>query len=101
LGQEKGNLYYAPVDDGQDHIWFGANSIQEGHLYRYDKITNSIDTFTHDSYHFPNKDLYPLYKDANGRIVFGGDNELIRYDNATFTSEALDISEQLKDIQGD
>jgi ligand-binding sensor domain-containing protein len=99
LGKEEGDFYYAPVDDGQGHVWFCSNNTQPGILQRYNKANTSIDTFSYNFHNIPNRDLYPLYKDADGGVVFGGDHNLIRFHDGEFTTESLGFPDTLKIIK--
>ncbi|MCR9101837.1 MAG: ATP-binding protein [bacterium] len=91
IGLEKGNFYCDPVDDGQGHIWFSDLFRQEGVLYRYNKTTASVETF----HNFPNRQLFPLYKDANGGVIFGGDHSLSRFYRGKFAPEILSFPDSL------
>jgi ligand-binding sensor domain-containing protein len=92
LGLEKGNYYFAPVEDDEGNIWFTSTSAQTGGvILRYNNTTAAVDTFTANTHNFPNRYLYPFYKDKDGGVVFGGDHNLIRYYHGEFIAESIAI----------
>jgi signal transduction histidine kinase/DNA-binding response OmpR family regulator len=91
IGLEKGNFYCDPLDDGLGHIWFSDLFRQKGVLYRYNKTAISVETF----HNFPNRQLFPLYKDSNGGVIFGGDHSLSRFYSGKFTPEILSFPDSL------